>query len=45
MALTEAKKNEWLKTLRELELLGECESFEEHTAGQSDQRKLFFCSR
>ena len=33
MALTEAKKNEWVKTLRELELLGAEESFEEHTAG------------
>ena len=33
MALTEAKKNEWLKALRELELLGEGESFEEHTLG------------
>ena len=33
MALTEAKKNEWVKTLRELELLGAEESFEGHTAG------------
>ena len=33
MALTEKKKNEWIETLREVELLGETETFEEHTQG------------
>lgn len=33
MTLTEDKKKEWEATLRELELLGANESFEEHTQG------------
>ena len=33
MALSEQKKNEWIKTLREIGLLSETETFEEHTPG------------
>ena len=35
MALTEEKKAKWEETLRELELLNEGETIEDHTAGDS----------
>ena len=50
MALSEAQKQEWEKTLRELELISEEDALEEHTAGSywwlaSQTRGNFFFTK